>query len=76
MAAARSRLRTQERNVDRAELNYSFVETRLQEGVASPIELREASDQLDQSRLNFLQAVHDLLVARSTFRTAIGAQTL
>ncbi|TDI71274.1 MAG: TolC family protein [Bacteroidetes bacterium] len=69
---ARIRLRTQEKNVDRASLNYSFIETRLREGVANPLELREASDQLDQSRLNFLQAVHDVLVARAMFETAIG----
>lgn len=75
VTTARIRLRTQEKNVDRAVLNYSFVEARLKEGVASPIELREASDQLDQSRLNFLQAIHDLLVARSTFETALGTST-
>lgn len=72
---ARVRLRTQEKNVDRASLNYFFIETRLKEGVASPIELREASDQLDQSRLNFLQAVHDVLVARAMFETAIGVSS-
>ena len=29
--------------------------------------------QLDQSRLNYLQAIHDYLVARSAFEAAIGA---
>jgi outer membrane protein TolC len=55
-----------------AELNYNHMSERVQEGVASQLELREASDQLDQSRLNYLQAVHDYLVARTDLETALG----
>ncbi|MBO6576404.1 MAG: TolC family protein [Rhodothermales bacterium] len=73
LRTARQRLASQEKNVERAELNYSFAETRLREGVASPLEVREASDQLDQSRLNYLQAIHDFLVAESAFEAAVGA---
>ena len=40
--------------------------------VATPLEEREASEQLDQSRINYLLAVHDYLVARSAFETAVG----
>jgi len=75
VAAADRRMQSQEKNVDNADLNYTFVDARLREGVASPIELREASNQLDQSRLNFLQAVHDYLVAISAYETALGAPT-
>lgn len=71
--AAQTRMASQEQNVERAELNFSYAEARLREGVASPIEVRESSSQLDQSRLNFLQAVHDFLVSRSEYDTAIGA---
>ncbi len=70
--AARRRMISQERNVERAALNYDHAEARLKEGVASPIEVREASSQLDQSRLNHLQAIHDFLVARSAYETAVG----
>ena len=63
---------SQERNVERAELNYSFARTRLDEGVAAPLEVREASDQLDQTQLNYLQAVHDFLVARTAYEAATG----
>jgi outer membrane protein TolC len=70
--AAYQRMQSQERNVARAELNYSFAESRLREGVATPIEVREASSQLDQSRLNHLQAIHDYLVAQSAYETAVG----
>jgi outer membrane protein TolC len=75
LRAARQRMESQERNVQRAELNYSFAESRLHEGVATPIEVREASSQLDQSRLNYLQAVHDLLVAESAFEAAVGSSS-
>lgn len=72
LEAARRRIQSQERNVDNAELNYEYAQARLSEGVASQLEERNASEQLDLSRLNYLQAVHDYLVARSAFQTAIG----
>lgn len=69
---ARQRIQNQQQNVERAETNYEFVSKRVQQGVSNQLELREASDQLDQSRLNYLQAVHDYLTARSAFETAVG----
>lgn len=72
LRTARQRMDAQEQNVGRAELNYTFAEARLQEGVATPIEVREASAQLDASRLNYLQAIHDFLVAESAFEAAVG----
>ena len=69
---ARERIESQKANVRRAELNYDHMSKRVSEGVASQIELREASEQLDQSRLNFLRAVHDYLVARTDLETALG----
>jgi len=69
---ARERINAQETNVRRAELNYEHVSKRLGEGVANQVELREASDQLDQSRINYLQAIRDYLVARSNLETALG----
>jgi outer membrane protein TolC len=72
LETAQRRILSQERNVDRAELNYQYASARLREGVATPLEERDASDQLDQSRLNYIQAVHDYLLARSAFETAMG----
>lgn len=69
---ARQRIQNQQQNIQRAETNYQFVSQRVQQGVSSQLELREASDQLDQSRLNYLQAVHDYLAARSAFEVAVG----
>jgi len=65
-------MQTQEQNLSNARLNFEYAETRLREGVATPLEVREASDQLDQTQLNFLQAVHDVLVAQSTYEAAVG----
>ena len=72
LRAAHRRMQTQEKNLANATLNFEYAETRLREGVATPLEVREASDQLDQTQLNFLQAVHDVLVAQSTYEAAIG----
>ncbi|MEX2399631.1 MAG: TolC family protein [Rhodothermales bacterium] len=72
LESARRRILAQEQNVQNAEINYEYARARLAEGVASPLEERNASEQLDQSRLNYLQAVHDFLVARSSFETAVG----
>ncbi|MFP4227856.1 MAG: TolC family protein [Salinivenus sp.] len=72
LETAREQIDAQETNVRRAELNYDHVSKRVSEGVATPTELREASDQLDESRLNYLQAVYDYLVARSDLETALG----
>lgn len=72
LATAREQIASQGRNVENAELNYTFASRRLDEGVATPLEERDASDQLDQSRINYLQAAHDYLVARSAYETAVG----
>ncbi len=72
LETAQQRILSQERNVERAALNYQYASARLREGMATPLEERDASDQLDQSRLNYLQAVYDYLVARSAFEAAVG----
>jgi len=70
--ASHTRMSGQRKNVDTAELNFEYAEARLREGIATPLEVREASSQLDQTRMNYLQAVHDFLIAQSTYETAIG----
>ncbi len=72
LSTARQQIATQERNRERAELNYSHAQTRVREGVSNQFELRQASEQLDESRFNYLQAVHDFLVARVAYLVAIG----
>ena len=72
LQTARSQIISQQQNVSNAELNYSYTKARLSEGVGTPLEERDASMQLDQSRINYLQAVFDFLMAQSTFETAVG----
>ena len=72
LQAAQSLILSQQKNVANAELSYSYAKTRLSEGVGTPLEERDASAQLDQSRINYLQAVYNFLVAQSTFETAAG----
>ena len=74
--SAMKRIQSQERNLEQAELNYEFSVTRLQEGAGTALEERQASSLLDQSRLNYLAAVHDYLVAQSRYRKALGQPIL
>ena len=70
--AAGTRLATQAQTVARAEESYRVADQRLGEGVTTALEVREASAQLDQSRLGYLQALFDLVTARSALDTALG----
>lgn len=70
--SARQRIIAQQENVDRAETAYRYASTRLANGVATQMDVRMASSQLDQARLGYLQAIHDYLVARSDLQRAMG----
>jgi outer membrane protein TolC len=70
--AAYNRIRSQERNIEQAELNHEFAIRRLQEGAGTALEERQASMLLDQSRLSYLSAVYDYLIAVSEYEKAIG----
>jgi len=76
LETALRRIRSQERNLEQAELNYEFSVTRLREGVGTALEERQASSLLDQSQLNYLAAVHDYLIAQSQYRKALGQPIL
>lgn len=69
---ALKRIQSQQRNIEQAELNYEFAKTRLNEGAGTALQERQASSLLDQSRLNYLSAVYDYLVAVSEYEKAIG----
>ncbi|MFU8812742.1 MAG: TolC family protein [Balneolaceae bacterium] len=73
---ALERIRSQERNLEQAELNYEFALRRLQEGVGTPLQERQASTLLDQSQLNYLLAVFDYLIALSEYERAIGTPVI
>src|SRR5690606_29894872 len=70
--SARRRLSAQQQTVETAQTAYDFAFERLRNGVGTQLDVRQASDNLDQSRLLYLQAVYDLLVARSNLERAMG----
>lgn len=69
---AEQRVQAQQQNVETANLAYDFAFERLRNGVSTQLDVRQASDDLDQSRLLHLQAIHDYLVARSNLERATG----
>lgn len=76
LETALKRIRSQERNLEQAELNYQFSVRRLSEGVGTPLQERQASSLLDQSKLNYLAAVYDYLIALSQYDKALGKPVL
>ncbi len=72
LRTAERRIESQQRNIEQAEVNYDFARTRLVEGVGNNLEERQASMLLDQSRLSYLAAVHDYLLAVSRFELVLG----
>jgi outer membrane protein TolC len=66
------RIESQRRNAELAELNYQEARTRLREGIGTRLEERQASNLRDQSRLNYLTARHDFLIARAELDKALG----
>ena len=72
LESARRRLGAQTRTVETAETAFAFASARLSEGVASQVDVRIASQNLDLARLNYLQSVFDALVARSAYERATG----
>ncbi len=72
LMTAQRRIDSQSRNIEKAELNYEFAQRRLNEGVGTALEERNASQLLDQSRLNYLSALHDYHQAISRLELAMG----
>lgn len=73
LRTARDRMAAVVRTLDLAQLNYDHTKARVDEGVSTPLELREASQQLDETGFNRVQAVHDYLEALVRYRVAVGA---
>ena len=72
LESARTRLAAQTQTVQTATTAFEFASARLEEGVASQVDVRVATQNLDLARLNYLQAVYDALVARSDYERATG----
>lgn len=72
LRSAERRLASQGQTVETAETAYRFASARLEEGVATQVDVRVASQNLDLARLNYLQTVYDALIARSAYERATG----
>ncbi len=72
LSSARQRIDAQGQTVRTAQTAYAFAADRLTVGMATQIDVRLASAQLDQAQLTYLQAVRDYLVARSDLQRAVG----
>lgn len=74
--SAWQRIESQRRNIELAEMNYEDAKSRLREGAGTRLEERQAANLLDQSKINYLAAVHEFLVARSAYDHAMGIKTV
>lgn len=72
LASSRQRIAGQQQTVETAQVAYDFAAERLGTGLATQIDVRLASTQLDQAQLGYLQAAFDYLVARSALQRAVG----
>lgn len=64
-----------EENVKQAEKGLGIAEVRYREGVGTQLEVLDAQLQLNNSRVNVLQAQYNQLVARAAYDRAVGMNT-
>lgn len=69
---AQERLNNQRRNLDLAERIYNTTEKKYKAGVGSSIELTQAEQSLYTAQKNVIDALYDLLSAKSAIRKALG----
>ena len=62
----------QKKNLELAEKIHSKLLIMYQEGVGSSFELAEAKSELINTQLNYLQSVHNLLIAKTSLEKALG----
>ena len=72
LAESRRRIEVQSKTVSVAERSYRITRLRLREGVGSRLELTDAELQLNTSKINYLQAVYDYLVASAELERSLG----
>ena len=69
---AQERLNNQRRNLDLAERIYNTTETKYKAGVGSSIELTQAEQSVYAAQKNVIDALYDILSAKSAIRKALG----
>ncbi len=69
---ALKRIEGQNKTVKQAEEGYNIAKRRLENGLATQLEVNDAELALRQARINRLQAIYDLKVAEAELNTVLG----
>jgi len=69
---ALKRIEGQSKTVKQAEEGYNIARRRLENGLATQLEVNDAELALRQARINRLQAIYDLKVAEAELNTVLG----
>ncbi len=69
---ARQRLEGQQGNLELAQRIYETTQVKYREGVGSSLEITQAEQSLYSSQSNYMQAMYDLLLAKSRLELALG----
>jgi outer membrane protein len=69
---AQQRLNSQEKNMELAQRIYDTTQIKYREGVGSSLELTQAEQSLYQSQQNYIQALYQLLEAKTALDKALG----
>lgn len=69
---AKKRVEAQEKTIETAERGYKIVTTRFLANAATQLEVNDARQQLDQAKVNHMQAIFDYLVASTDLDQLLG----
>jgi outer membrane protein len=72
MIEARERIEAGQSNIETARRGFEIAETRIENGLATQLELRESRVDLDRAQVNFYSAIYDYLAAYFDWQNAIG----
>lgn len=69
---AQERLKSQEKNLELAERIYNTTQIKYKEGVGSSLEMRQAEQELYTTQANYMNALYDLIVAKTALDKSLG----
>jgi len=69
---AKERLERQEKNLELAERIYNTTQIKYKEGVGSSLEMRQAEQELYTTQANYMNALYDLIVAKTALDKSLG----
>ena len=69
---SRQRIEAAQSSIGTARRGYEIAETRMENGLATQLELRESRVDLDRAQVNFYSAIYDYLAAYFDWQRAVG----